>query len=249
MTSPWWPAEPSSVATRAPGISAAPAACAASRKPSSVVAPPERVAPDHQRRDPDAAAHEHRPAAGRAGGGRSRGRAGRAARRRRPAPSAHSRSVPGPTSSSTKSSRPSPWRRATENARGRNGRSSAPPPQRSAAASIANWPGSGAGPSGSATREHDVGPVRLAPHDGQPPAPERRERAVAASSAKRTRKGKLACPAHETAAAPSARCSSCSERTSHVPVRAEAIARAAAIPPVIVVMHGTPRAIAARRIS
>jgi hypothetical protein len=34
-----------------------------------------------------------------------------------------------------------------------------------------------------------------------------------------------------------------------VPARPDAIARAAAIPPVSVVMHGTPRAIAARRIS
>ena len=33
VTSPWWPTEPSSVATRAPGSSAAPSACSASRKP------------------------------------------------------------------------------------------------------------------------------------------------------------------------------------------------------------------------
>ena len=54
-------------------------------------------------------------------------------------------------------------------------------------------------------------------------------------------------PACGTRPARLARWISCSERTSPSP--AEAIARAAAIPPAIVVMHGTPRAIAARRIS
>ena len=42
---------------------------------------------------------------------------------------------------------------------------------------------------------------------------------------------------------------SCSETTSGSPRRAAAIARAAAIPPAIVVMHGIPRATAAERIS
>jgi hypothetical protein len=44
-------------------------------------------------------------------------------------------------------------------------------------------------------------------------------------------------------------CSSCSDTTAGAPSRAAAIARAAAIPPAIVVTHGTPRATAARRIS
>ncbi len=44
-------------------------------------------------------------------------------------------------------------------------------------------------------------------------------------------------------------CSSCSDTTGGSPSRAAAIARAAAIPPAIVVMHGSPRATAARRIS
>src|ERR1019366_8863355 len=47
----------------------------------------------------------------------------------------------------------------------------------------------------------------------------------------------------------SLRWSLCGETTSGTPRGAEAIARAAAIPPAIVVMHGTPLAIAAERIS
>ena len=45
------------------------------------------------------------------------------------------------------------------------------------------------------------------------------------------------------------RWSSCSETTGEPLARLAVIARAAAIPPEIVVMHGTPRATAARRIS
>ncbi len=68
-----------------------------------------------------------------------------------PGRSSDSRRVPGPTSSSRKCDSPSRWR-AMENARGRCGRSCSPAPQRSTAASIANWPASGFGPSGSAAR-------------------------------------------------------------------------------------------------
>ena len=67
VTSPWWPTEPSSVATRAPRSSAAPSACSASRKPEQRRGRrAERVLPDRQRRDPDAAADEQRRAARRA---------------------------------------------------------------------------------------------------------------------------------------------------------------------------------------
>ena len=44
VTRPWWPTEPSSVATRAPCSSAAPCARAPSRKPSSTVTSPRRSA-------------------------------------------------------------------------------------------------------------------------------------------------------------------------------------------------------------
>ena len=85
-------------------------------------------------------------------------------------------------------------------------------------------------------REHDVGAVAPPPDDREPPPRERGERAVAAHDV--------------TAPAPLARWISWSERTSGTtPWRSPAIARAAAIPPVIVVMQGIPRAIAARRIS
>jgi hypothetical protein len=43
-------------------------------------------------------------------------------------------------------------------------------------------------------------------------------------------------------------CSSCSETTEGSDTRPAAIARAAANPPAIVVIHGPPRATAARRI-
>ena len=136
MTSPWWPTEPSSVATRAPldqrralGVGGV----AEAEQDERVGA--ERVLPDRQRRDPDAAAGEdgRRPSRG--------AREAAAERAEQPEPVAGAQlaragACPGPTSSSMKSSVPSAWRRATENARGRNGRSSSPPPQRSAAASM-----------------------------------------------------------------------------------------------------------------
>ena len=144
--------------------------------------------------------------------------------------------MPGPTSSSTKSSRA-----VAVAARDRERARQERPLVRAAAPALGGGEHVelarvGRRPAGSATREHDVGAERAAPAiTGSAPAAERRERAVAHVAA--------------TAPPPVARWISCSERTGGAPWRAAAIARAAAMPPAIVVMHGTPRAIAARRIS
>ena len=86
-------------------------------------------------------------------------------------------------------------------------------------------------PLGVGGREHDVGADLAARGDLQAPAPERRERALAA-------------PRHAPAPAGAAcagRWTSCSDSTPSSPRRAAAIARAAARPPESVVRHGIPR--------
>ena len=93
------------------------------------------VLPDRQRRDPDPAADQQRaPADLRRRG--SRARAARAATARRPRAARTAGACPGRRPRTGSRAAPSSWRRSTENARGRNGRSSAPPPQRSLAASM-----------------------------------------------------------------------------------------------------------------
>ena len=95
----------------------------------------ELVLPDRQRRDPDAAAdQQRRPAVTR----RREADPQRAEDRQLVAGvSSHSRSVPGPTSSSMNCSSSVPaGARSTENARGRNGRCDAPPPHRLTVASM-----------------------------------------------------------------------------------------------------------------
>ncbi len=99
-------------------------------------------------------------------------------------------------------------------------------------------PRAGSRPGWVAAAQHDIGTVGLARGDGGRAAAERSGR-----------------PAHATSVGrgsgwgPLIPWISWSERTSGSPRRAEAIARAAAIPPAIVVMQGIPRAIAAERIS
>src|SRR5205085_2692407 len=92
----------------------------------------------------------------------------------------------------------------------------------------------GAGSRAAAVRaaEHDVGAVTLAREDGGVPPAE--------GSGRRS--------AHGTSVGRRA-WMSCKARTGNAPRRAAAIARAAAIPPAIVVMHGIDRATAALRIS
>ena len=85
----------------------------------------------------------------------ARGRRGPPPTAARPRPARTAAACRGRRPRAGTASSPSSWR-ATEKARARNGRSSSPPPQRSAAASIANWPGAGAGPSGSETVMHAV---------------------------------------------------------------------------------------------
>ena len=122
VTSPWWPREPSSVATRALvqqrralGVRGVAEAEQRERRRA------QRVLPDRQRRDPDAAADEDRPA--------RLARRGEAAPERAEQPQLVARVQLGEPlragadilQQEVERCRWSSWRRATENARGRNG--------------------------------------------------------------------------------------------------------------------------------
>ncbi len=110
-------------------------------------------------------------------------------------------------------------RRATEKARGRYGRSSSPPPQRSAAASIANWPGSGSRPVGVGGAQHAVGAEPLDAGD---------LRARRPNGARLTPRGRRRGWPGRRRAPGAAPWSSCRQSTSGSPSRrALAIARAA----------------------
>ena len=103
-------------------------------------------------------------------------------------------------------------------------------------------PGLGSRAMGSSHGEHDVGAVLGAIDHRHDPGPERGHDPVRGSGGRRR--------AHD-AAGPTGwiPCSSCRETTFGSPAWAERIARAAAIPPEIVVMQAMPRVIAAERIS
>ena len=104
-------------------------------EPEQHAARRQRVLPDRQRRDPDAAADQQRaPADLRPAEADARAARAATARRRRAARTAGA--CPGRRPRTGSRAVPSSWRRSTENARGRNGRSSAPPPQRSLAVSM-----------------------------------------------------------------------------------------------------------------
>ena len=98
-------------------------------------------------------------------------------------------------------------------------------------------PGLRAGPVGVGGPQNGVGPMLLAPGDGHVATAERRPHAVD------DRRAGAQCTSEVRAWI------SCSETTCGSWRRAAEIARAAAIPPAIVVMHGIPRAMAAERIS
>ena len=135
VTRPWWPAEPSSVATCAPANSSAPSACGrVAEAEQHGHARRQRVARIASGAMPTPPPAEH--GAPVLAAGRSRGRAGRAATARRPHAARTGGACPGRRPRAGTRSSPSAWRAGTENARGRNGRSCSPPPQRSAAASM-----------------------------------------------------------------------------------------------------------------
>ena len=190
----------------------------------------ERVAPDHQRRDPDPATDEHRPAA--------------VARRREPAAQRPEQPdvVAGLQRGEPLRPRPDVLEHEVERpvrvaARDRERARQERPLVGAATPALGRGqhrelPGIGSRPVRVGDGEQHVGAVPAASGHAQPPAAERRQ-------------------AHGATPAPAAlaRWISCRESTVGEPWRAAAIARAAAIPPDIVVMHGMPRAIAARRIS
>ena len=240
MTRPWWPTDPSSVATRAPGISAAPSAWAASRKPSSVSARRRARRP----RSPAARSRRRRrrgSGGGRRAAARSRGRAGRAgaARRRRRARTAGWCRGRRPRAGS----RASPSSRAHDAERARQERalvlSPAPALGRGEHVELA---GVGARPVGVGDGEHHVRAVARRPTSTQ-------RRPSAPARAARQRHASLT-PTLPQCGVPSLACSSCSDTTAGLAVPRRRRSRGvAAIPPAIVVMHGMPRATAARRIS
>ena len=118
--------------------------------------------------------------------------------------------------------------------------------------------GVGGRPLGIGDREDAVRPVVPASNDACRAASEGRQRPLIRGGAARDRMATISSPSHlharfktdvhDPAATPRA-CSSWSETTAGSPRRSAAIARVAAIPPAIVVMHGIPRPTAARRIS
>ena len=169
--------EPSSVATSASRSSVAPGRArrlGSRAAPARLRARPARSpAARSRRRRRRAAAHDRRAAR------RSRCRADRGSTAPPPRASSHSRSVPGPTSSSMKwSSRVSNGARSTENARGRNGRSRRLRPNaRPSRACRTDRPAGGGRRVGAA--QHEVGAVALARGDRDlrtPAAPTGRRR-------------------------------------------------------------------------
>ena len=211
----------------------------------------QRLRPDHERRDADAAADQQGrvPPAARARG--SRCRAGRRPRRRRRARSAPSRSVPGPIASSRNSSRPSRARQ-TEKARPRYGRPDASAPSRGRRTACRTGPAAAAGRASSSTRDQVVRTDRAR---WRPPG-RRAGRTAPASRGPCSGAGEPGLEPVRSRGAGSGQRRGLRRPPVQLLQRSHAgrvlrapIARAAAEAPVIVVMQGMLRSIAARRIS
>ncbi len=228
--------------TAGPPNSSAAAACAAERKPRITSAWRRAARKSAYRHSSGATPMPPPTRSGRAAGGAGRKPApsGPSSISGSPSVSSARRRVPGPTSSSRKSSSTPPpaWRRtaACENARGRNGRSPLPPPHLSAGGQHVELAGLGClGAHGVARGDQVVGAQPAHAADLRHPPLGR---------ALRSRRG----VAHVTTRL-GAGCSSCSEVTGGASPRPARMARWAALAPLMVVMQGTPRATAARRIS
>ena len=212
-----------------------PRAWSASRKPSSAPAGcAELVLPDRERRDPDAAADEHRAAPVDAGAAKADARAGRADSSSSPARARTGGAVPGPTSSSRNSSSGAPRRSAHAREGARQERPLRPPPHPTARGrEHVELAGLRAAARRVLAAQHDVRPELLAARDRRPrggrtaPARGRRSPGAGCLRVDLLQRDHLGSPC----------------------AAAAAIARAAAIPPDIVVMHGIRRATAAVRIS
>ena len=214
VTGPLWPTEPSSVDTRASRSRLAPAACGASRNPRM----PRRRCASCQMASgavptPPPTSSGRRPSRG----GGSRSRTAPRATARRPRAARPAASCPGPTASSMNSSRPSPAAHHAERARQER---------------TLVLPRPSARPRPACRTGRDRAPAR----------PGRRRRGCRrrrrGGSRRPPRAGARAGRACASYADPAVGWSSCSECTAGSPTRAEAIARAAAIPPAIVVMQG-----------